>query len=104
MARRIRSGADDLHHAAHTLFLLRRPGPGARIREELDELLPDGIAPDPLVDGDDLIEAGLRPGPRFKEILDSVYDAQLEGRVRDLAEALQHALDLAVEPSPETPQ
>ena len=104
VARRIRAGSDELHHAAHALFQLRRPGPGARIREELDELLPGGIAPDPLLDGDDLIEAGLRPGPRFKGILDSVYDAQLEGRVRDRPQALQHALDLAVEPSPETPQ
>ncbi len=104
VARRIRAGADELHHAAHALFLVRRPGPGARIREELDQLLPGGLPPDPLLDGDDLIEAGLRPGPRFKGILDSVYDAQLEGRVRDRSEALQHALDLAVEPTPETPQ
>ena len=33
----------------------------------------------PLVNGDDLIEMGYRPGPRFKEILRAAEDAQLEG-------------------------
>jgi poly(A) polymerase len=40
-----------------------------------------------LVTGDDLIAAGYAPGPRFKEILNAVEDAQLEGRLpsRDAA-------------------
>jgi len=33
------------------------------------------------VTGDDLIAAGYAPGPRFREILESVEDAQLEGRL-----------------------
>jgi poly(A) polymerase len=39
------------------------------------------------VSGDDLIAAGYAPGPRFREILESVEDAQLEGRLfsRDTA-------------------
>ena len=40
-----------------------------------------GLAPEPLVTGDDLIAAGHQPGPRFKEALDAVYDEQLEGRL-----------------------
>lgn len=44
--------------------------------------------PAPLVTGRDLIEAGLRPGPRFKELLREVEDAQLEGAVRSREEAL----------------
>jgi len=31
---------------------------------------------------------GLRPGPRFKEILESVEEAQLEGRLKERDEAL----------------
>ncbi len=49
-----------------------------------------GIAPPPLIDGSDLIAAGLKPGPIFGEMLWDIYDAQLEGRVqtRDAALAL----------------
>jgi hypothetical protein len=42
---------------------------------------PEAIRPQPLVTGDDLIAAGYEPGPRFKEILGAIEDAQLEGRV-----------------------
>ncbi len=48
-----------------------------------------GLAPDPLLRGDDLIAAGFTPGPAFKTVLDAVYDAQLEGRVTDTAQALE---------------
>jgi len=40
------------------------------------------------VSGQDLIEAGLKPGPMFRRWLDEVYDAQLEGRVADRESAL----------------
>ncbi|WP_419805685.1 CCA tRNA nucleotidyltransferase [Terriglobus sp.] len=42
----------------------------------------------PLVTGRDLIEAGLKPGPRFKELLREIEDAQLEGRVRSREDGL----------------
>jgi poly(A) polymerase len=48
----------------------------------------DEIAPAPLVDGEDLIELGLVPGPTFKLILDQVYRAQLEGKVTAKDEAV----------------
>ena len=57
------------------------------------------IAPAPLVTGDDLTAAGLQPGPVFKRVLDAVYDAQLEDRVRTKEEALELALRLAAEKS-----
>lgn len=62
-----------------------------RILLQYEELRNDGIgiAPVPLVTGDTLIQAGHRPGPRFKGLLDRVYDAQLEGRVRTSAEAME---------------
>jgi poly(A) polymerase len=34
---------------------------------------------EPLVSGLDLISLGMKPGPSFREILNTVYDAQLEG-------------------------
>ena len=56
---------------------------------------PGGIRPEALIDGGDLIAQGLSPGPRFKAILDEVYDAQLEGRVSTKDGALRLAADLA---------
>ena len=39
--------------------------------------------------GRDLIEAGYEPGPRFKDILAAVEDAQLEGRLLSREAALE---------------
>ncbi|MBX3386416.1 MAG: CCA tRNA nucleotidyltransferase [Phycisphaeraceae bacterium] len=55
-----------------------------------------GVSPTPLMTGDELVAAGLVPGPRFKGVLDQVYDAQLEGKVRSKAEALELARRLCV--------
>jgi poly(A) polymerase len=41
-----------------------------------------------LVTGRDLIEAGLKPGPHFKDLLRDLEDAQLEGAVHTRDEAL----------------
>src|SRR5712692_7649377 len=51
-------------------------------------LSPEAIRPQPLITGQDLIEAGYEPGPRFKEILGAVEDAQLEGRLVSHEEAM----------------
>lgn len=51
-----------------------------------------GLAPEPFVDGRHLIEHGLTPGPDFKRILDMVYDAQLEGSVTTVRQALALAM------------
>ena len=55
-----------------------------------------GLNPAPLVTGEDLIVMGLAPGPRFKSILDQVYDAQLEGRVKNLQEGRELARTIGV--------
>jgi poly(A) polymerase len=44
----------------------------------------------PLVNGEDLIKMGYEPGPVYKEILRSVEDLQLEGRIRTREEALAY--------------
>jgi poly(A) polymerase len=49
------------------------------------------VYPPKLVTGDDLRSMGLEPGPRFKEILLAVEEAQLEGRLQDRESALQYA-------------
>jgi poly(A) polymerase len=46
------------------------------------------MRPAPLITGDDLIAAGYRPGPRFKQILSAVEDGQLEGRLQTKDQAM----------------
>lgn len=62
------------------------------LRQQLSELDKGEVAPLPLITGDDLTAAGLTPGPVFKGILESVYDAQLEGRVGTREEAMAMAM------------
>ena len=59
-------------------------------RERILAIPPETIRPVPLVSGDDLIAAGYVPGPRFKEILGTVEDAQLEGRLPSKETALEY--------------
>ncbi|MEY2585047.1 MAG: hypothetical protein QOD80_1073 [Verrucomicrobiota bacterium] len=54
-----------------------------------EEFASEPIIPPPLVRGDDLIALGLKPGPRFGEILEAVETRQLEGALKNREEALQ---------------
>jgi poly(A) polymerase len=58
-------------------------------QEKLRSLPAEQIRPRPLITGDDLIKAGYSPGPRFKELLTAVEDAQLEGSVSTKEEAME---------------
>ena len=60
-------------------FLLRK-------REEFAN---EPIIPPPLLRGDDLIALGLKPGPKFGEILEAVETRQLEGTLHTREEALE---------------
>lgn len=53
------------------------------------------LNPPPLVTGNDLIAAGLSAGPRFREVLEAIRDAQLERRIATADEALALARELA---------
>jgi poly(A) polymerase len=53
-----------------------------------EEFANEPIIPPPLVRGDDLIALGLKPGPRFGEILEAVETRQLEGTLQTRDEAL----------------
>jgi poly(A) polymerase len=57
-------------------------------REMMASIPPAAMRPAPLITGDDLIAAGHKPGPQFKEILSAVEDGQLEGRLRSREEAM----------------
>jgi poly(A) polymerase len=59
------------------------------IQKKLGETPPTTIRPRPLVTGDDLIAAGYVPGPKFREMLEAVEDAQLEGRLASHEAALE---------------
>jgi poly(A) polymerase len=59
------------------------------VRQKRAEIPPEKMRPSPLVTGDDLIAAGHAPGPRFREILNAVEDAQLEGRLPSRDAALE---------------
>ncbi len=47
------------------------------------------INPPPLMTGHDLVRHGLEPGPHFAMILETIREAQLEGRVQSKREALE---------------
>jgi tRNA nucleotidyltransferase (CCA-adding enzyme) len=47
--------------------------------------------PDPLLLGRHLLDLGIEPGPRMGEITRAVYEMQLDGRVRNLDEAIAEA-------------
>lgn len=78
---------------AHGVLAAESPGSAAAIEADVRALEHDGIglAPKPLLTGDDLVRAGRRPGPQFRTVLERVYDAQLEGRVREKAAAMELA-------------
>ncbi len=81
----------DEHLALHRLDCLSSHGDLSLydfVREKIASMPPEAIRPAPLITGDDLIALGLAPGPRFKEILSSIEDAQLEGSLKNREEAL----------------
>ena len=61
---------------------------------------PAQINPPELITGRDLIDLGLSPGPRFKPLLDTVRDAQLNGEISTRAEALELTRIAGVSPHP----
>ncbi|MDX1683298.1 MAG: hypothetical protein R3336_09275, partial [Phycisphaeraceae bacterium] len=66
--------------------LADRPGVEAlleKLEPEADALLAEGVSPDPLLDGSDLIDLGVEPGPKLGEALEALYDAQLAGEISD---------------------
>lgn len=65
-----------------------------RLLQRASEIPPERVRPTPLLTGDDLIELGYAPGPRFRGVLDAVYRAQLNEDLNDrpAAEAMARRL------------
>jgi hypothetical protein len=88
-----------IHDGAPELLALLEAGAGpgdaalAFCRERL-AWPPERLNPPPLVDGSDLIQHGLAPGPEFSALLEKIRDAQLAGEIhtRDQALALADRL------------
>jgi poly(A) polymerase len=77
--------------------LATREGRAGLITSAVAELAatPGGLVPEPFVNGDTLVALGMTPGKAFRRILDQVYDAQLEGRVGTVEQAVALAQELA---------
>jgi poly(A) polymerase len=89
----LRLPAFDEHLELHRIDCLSSHGqldPYEYSREQLRSLPAEAIRPAPLITGRDLIDAGYEPGPRFKEVLAAVEDAQLEGRLASREAAMEY--------------
>lgn len=74
------TGATAYHRAGRELV--------QRIKSEAHSYQDQGVSPQPLITGEDLISAGYKPGPAFGRLLQAVYDVQLEGQIDTKAQAL----------------
>jgi poly(A) polymerase len=80
------------HLALHRMDCLAGSGYLANwkfMREKWLAMPVEAVRPRPLLTGRELIAAGYRPGARFKEMLHAAEDAQLEGTVATVDEALK---------------
>ena len=59
------------------------------VKSKQAEFATEPLIPPPLVTGRDLIAMGLKPGPPFRELLESVQTEQLEGRLLEREQALE---------------
>ncbi len=62
---------------------------------KLEELSAEQIAPEPLARGGDVIALGIAPGPRIRELLHAIEEAQLEGTITNREDALKLLKQLA---------
>jgi len=76
-------------HRADSLASHRHLATYEFLQQKRAEIPGANMRPAPLVTGDDLIAEGHAPGPRFREILTAVEDAQLEGRLVSREVALE---------------
>ncbi len=98
IAARKRLAAGPWFEGALSLLRGLEPDGAAEIAREVEALraTPSGLTPVPLITGEDLLEAGLHAGPKFKDILQRVYDAQLEDRVSSREQAMELARSMRV--------
>jgi len=69
------------------------------VRRFLADTPPEQFHPPRLLTGDDLVSMGFTPGPAFKEILDAVEEAQLNGELHTREEAARFVGESFTPPS-----
>lgn len=87
-AGRKRMAASDVFAGALQLVASAQPTLAAQVQADYAALSATGLAPQPFLTGEDLIRAGMRPGPGFKTVLDTLYDQQLNGVLATREQAL----------------
>ena len=63
---------------------------GEWMEQKLELLNLKSTAPEPILQGRDLIKLGLKPGPQFSEILDQLFHAQIEGAFETHLDGVQY--------------
>ena len=92
LKRFVRQPHFDEHLALHRIDCLASHGKLDSfdfVRQFLEATPAEAVRPARLVNGDDLKQLGLPPGPGYRRILDAVEEAQLEGRLATREQALQ---------------
>lgn len=67
---------------------------GVAIANQSLELSPQALNPPPLIDGNDLNDIGIKAGPKFKELLQSIRNAQLDKKITTRGQAIAKAKEL----------
>jgi len=63
-------------------------------QEMYEKLQEEEVKPEPLITGHDLIALGLKPGPAFSKILDTIKDEQLEEKVKTKEQAIKRVKEI----------
>lgn len=87
---RLLSGLSD-----ETLLILMAKSKGETVKRHVSAFLTSYQHVKPILTGADLKAMGLKPGPRFKQILDQLLDARLNGEVKTEAEERELVMQLA---------
>ena len=76
------------------LYKAIAPQPAYRqLRRWSRQIDPQAISPEPLITGQDLLDMGVRPGPRLGGCLTAAYEAQLNELLKTKAQARKFARD-----------
>ena len=81
---------------ARSMRILRAEAPEvvSAVLADVEGLRATGLAPVPLLSGDDLIGLGFEPGPSLGQVLHELYDRQLEGELSSREGAMAAARSL----------
>ncbi|MCS6304442.1 MAG: CBS domain-containing protein [Nitrospira sp.] len=78
-----------------TLLLLMAKSKGDTVKRQVSAFLTTYQHVKPILTGTDLKTMGLKPGPKFKEILDRLLDARLNGEIKTESEERDLVMKLA---------